>query len=239
MQIMNHSYRVESALGFVGNPIRNVYFGVELELATIDSSSSTLLAAQTEVPQLIDESFIRLKADSSINGGFEIVTAPAGMTIHKTRWKQFFATPPKHLKVTDRCGMHVHFSKSPFTQEQLRTMHRFMTYVDHVKKIEMIAERSANRYTQYIYKHNTNEIDNPTTKYEALNLAPRATAEVRVFASTLDWRTFCKNLEFVCGLTHIGLTSWQGEWDEFTRFIHARPKTYPNLLAYMKSKGLA
>jgi hypothetical protein len=240
-QIYNHSYNPVSLLGMVGKPARNVFFGVELEVNMVDTTPSYVFNSVADTVQnALTAKFAILKRDGSIGKGFEIVTAPAGLSIHRKRWEPLFASWPEGLKADKRCGMHVHFSKAPFTQTQLQKMHKFFTRPEDIKRVEVIAGRAANRYTEFIRKETAEDFQRfPREKYEALNLLPRDTGEVRIFASTVNFSVFMKNLEFVSALTNKTLVSGEpGTWEEFTAWVRKNVRVYPELVKFLEKKGL-
>jgi hypothetical protein len=241
--IYNHSTNPMSLLSLVGKPARNVFYGVELEVNMPDDSSSRVFTnAADTVIEYLTAKFAMLKRDGSIGRerGFEIVTAPAGLSIHRKKWEPLFENWPSGLGADARCGMHVHFSKAPFSREQLQAMHKFFTRDEHVKKIEVIAGRKKNHYTEFIQKETEEDFARfPRDKYEALNLLPRATAEVRIFASTVKFGVFMKNLEFVAALTGKTLvTGTPGSWGEFTSWVGRKSGVYPELVKFLHEKGL-
>jgi hypothetical protein len=184
------------------------------------------------------EGFAILKHDGTIEFGFEIVTCPASLLVQKARWRKFLTegNAKGYLSSAPNCGMHIHMSKAPLTLEMRGNMHVFVNSPTNQKFIEEIAGRKANTYTTFIPKPKT-EVENPTNKYEALNLLPKHTVELRIFASTTNLQVINKNLEFAAALAH-----WVGTdkildplKKDFLGFVDSHRKRYSNLVSFLES----
>lgn len=114
-----------------------VFLGIELEVEkrkTCPPKIEHLVAKDLGIDYMI------LKSDSSIQNGFEIVTCPATIGFHLTKWDKFFDPKEgssKHLTswTSGRCGMHVHISRGAFTPMH---MGKFFTFINSAENREFI-----------------------------------------------------------------------------------------------------
>jgi hypothetical protein len=130
--------------------------------------------------------------------------------------------------------MHVHFSKAPLTKAQRGRIHQFINAPGHRWWVEKLAGRKIGpnaTYAQACPKDPGHEEDTfPQGKYEALNLSPARTCEMRIFAATTDPTRFMTNLEAVAAMVHF--TQSQPPDAPLTReslikFASDRSKLYP------------
>ncbi len=85
-----------------------VWAGVELEVEVRGSRDEPAKAVKD-----IFGDFVLIKNDGSLNNGFEIVTRPASLEVHKQHWERFFAKKPANIRSwgPGTCGMHVHMTR--------------------------------------------------------------------------------------------------------------------------------
>lgn len=142
--------------GMNGSTLPVLFMGVELE---VERKSSTYITAQlARITQQKDlgRDFVILKSDSSINDGYEIVSAPATLAYHKQAWDKFFNNSAKHLSsfAGGRCGMHVHMSRDAFSPLHLGKLVSFYNNPINRDLIVKIAGRDGNHYAEF-QSHNT------------------------------------------------------------------------------------
>jgi hypothetical protein len=97
------------------------------------------------------DKFVDLKEDGTLRNaaglpdGFEIVSKPATLSVHKELipWKLFFETVGEKMKVWDdlRCGMHVHISKEALNPIVIGGMMMFINRPENRGFIKEIAGR--------------------------------------------------------------------------------------------------
>jgi hypothetical protein len=197
-------------------------FGVELEI-------STELTAQ----QLIDaaaQPFFICKEDTSIRGCYtnnvELVTLPMDMRSQRLAWGRFFASlwdgkkrtyPLVDTSNETANGMHVHVSRTAFSEKHLRRFVWFLTdplnreFLTHVsergtkldKYCEMPQFTEATRKAQYL--NCVDKVDNAgllgvqrgIVAIRGISGSKKHTVEVRLFKGLFSYPTVLKNLEFV------------------------------------------
>lgn len=232
-RIKDYNYDPLDDLDFLGNPKDNLYLGLELEVYVSDDLNNT---ANT-VSDLL-EGYAILKKDGSISmPGFEIVTAPSSLAIHREKITEFFSNNPD-IDTDDSIdiGLHIHISRKPLTQLTIGKMLVFINNPDNEDKIVAIAGRSSNKWATISPKKIT-DIKKQTSRYEAINLQNNDTIEVRIFASTVDPKLILARLEFV----HC-LTVWvkdqsmlQLTWNNFTDYVREHKALYPNLVEWLEN----
>lgn len=196
--ILPYSTRAETKFDFKVGKDKFAFLGVELE---VSCGSYGREEPARVVKKLLKDHCI-LKSDGSVNNGFEIVSAPAHIDVHKENFSKFFDSLPEELCEDDSCGMHVHIDRNSLSVTQISRMAEFMN--NNTKFIEKIAGRKLNTYCKDNNGFNkSGAFKSKATgsdRYAAINLCPKRTVEVRIFASTLDKSTFERNLEFVKAL---------------------------------------
>lgn len=186
--------------------------------------------------------FLLFKHDGSIGGtdpvmgfGVEMVTAPATLSAHRARWKGFFEKFDGKLVAHESCGMHVHVGRAALSSNDIQAFYYFVNEPSHAKFVTKIAGRSSERWAKRIQK--TPDQIVPAGKYEAVNLCPKDTIEVRVFASVVDYHNYMKNLEFVAALAHWvkgeKLGYGQAKLEDFKLWVVEKEKVYPELAKWL------
>lgn len=213
-------------------------FGVELEVEHKSNADD----GATYVSQFLDKDYVTFKRDGSLgHTGFEIVTRPDSMEVHKRKFKALLDDRPgKQLTSwsNGRCGMHVHITKSALSQLQLGKMLCFLNEPANINMISKIAGRKPGRWCQ-AYKKKITDIHRPDERYVALNITER-TAEARIFRGTLSQAGFFKNLEFVQALVEFCSPANRGIREavsakEFCKWLPR--KSYPTLHKFLVERG--
>jgi len=215
-------------------------FGIELEVEDRHGDQSS---GAEYVRSHLSEGYCVFKEDSSLGeGGFEIVTRPDSMAVHKRKWESLLSdNPGSHIYSWDtegRCGMHVHITKSALTPLQMGKMLVFLNEPCNSSFVKCVAGRSGAAYASRCKRKHT-DIDKLEDRAVALNIT-RRTAEVRIFRGTLKRASFLKNLEFVsalveyCGPAKFGIRQAVSH-REFCKWLSR--KDYPNLWAHLKDRG--
>ena len=104
--------------------------------------------------------------------------------------------------------------------------------------IAKIAERESN----YAILGTNESISNPFIfrageRYKALNINNKNTLEFRIFATPMNFKTFCKNIEFCDALTSFCSSGNSGikemNVEHFVNFINKTKSEYPNLIKFL------
>ena len=213
-------------------------YGVELEVEhKVDSERGAKYASK-----FLDKDYVTFKRDGSLgHAGFEIVTRPDSIAVHKRKFKAMFDDRPGREMTSwsnGRCGMHVHITKSALSQLQLGKMLCFLNEPANVHMISKIAGRKPGRWCR-AYKKKISDVNRPDDRYVALNITSK-TAECRIFRGTLSQAGFFKNLEFVQALVEFCSPANRGIREavsakEFCRWLPR--KSYPTLHKFLVERG--
>ena len=232
------SYSDKSANNKQPESTAKLLYGVELEV----EHKTDAEAGAKYVSGFLDRDYVTFKRDGSLgHTGFEIVTRPDSMEVHKRKFKALFDDKPgKQLSSwsNGRCGMHVHITKSALSQLQLGKMLCFLNEPANVNMISKIAGRRPGRWCR-AYKKKITDIHHPDDRYVALNITER-TAEARIFRGTLSQAGFFKNLEFVQALVEFCAPANRGIREavsakEFCKWLPRRQ--YPTLHKFLVERG--
>lgn len=220
-----------------------ILFGIELEVEAKGGDSGS---GAEWVRNYLPDTYVCLKHDGSLgSGGFEIVTRPDSVDVHRKYWTPLLgANPGKVLQSwqTGRCGMHVHVSRAGLSQLQLGKMLCFLNDPANEGFVCKVAGRRNSRWSR-IEKKKVGDIRRPyaiTDRYVALNLCNRRTAEFRIFKGTLSARGFFKNLEFCAALVEFTAPCKASLTDatDYTKFCEwLSYKTYPHLYDWCVERG--
>lgn len=227
------------------------YYGVEFEVGINGRSFEREFDAPDQktvknivgkkVISMLGKDFIVCKHDGTIEFGFEIVTAPASIKVHESKWRRFFLNQKDlflRLKGED-CGMHIHASRSNLSDLQIGKMMNFIYNKDNRNFISYIAGRDSNHYSMFDLDKKITDVFKPNgVKYEALNISNEKTIELRIFKIVDDYDLFMKNLEFYDALIKFSNQSSikdSGDLDNFLNFVSINRKEFPNLAEYVKN----
>lgn len=179
-------------------------FGVELEVQVRNGDKN---AAAGRVHEALNPSgdvgeYCFFERDGSIGEGFEIVTQPAGLDVHREKFALFLqnAELKRGLRSHEggACGLHVHVGREYVTQSQIYRIQSFLNDVRNEALIRSIARRYENGYCKFkpqmakFTAHNKQNGD----RYEALNVTNHETIEFRIFRGSLRYESVIAALEF-------------------------------------------
>jgi hypothetical protein len=205
-----------------------------------------------------------LKMDSSVSGGFEIVTHP--FAHNKIRDAHAYWETVEQLRTnyrmrswdTDCCGLHIHISRDGFNGGA--HLHRFLRLV--YGNAEMMARfggRKSNHYADFgdVWKSNDYGVPIRTFKHKvegsgswsrsqrhsAVNTTNPETIELRFFRGTLRKESILAALDFAHAaveytrdLRSPDVMSGALEWDMFMMWVEDNNGIYPDL--YVKSNKI-
>ena len=207
-----------------------ILLGCELEYNCEDEHS---LDVRLSLLKHLDK-FVIFKHDGSLasSGGFEIVTAPADLPLHKEKFTPVFNEFPPELIVDSSTGMHIHLDRNALSPLMLGRMTEFMHNPNNKDFIQVVGERVFNTYSNQLGLGYRNVLDssNGGSRYGTLNLCPQQTVEFRIFKSPKTFPSFIKNLEFVVALVQYFRTG-------ITSTIPKEGKKYEVFLDYLKKEN--
>lgn len=207
-----------------------ILFGLEVEThVTNDHPIDDII---TRLHNKIGPGYYVTKSDGSLVHGFEIVTRPDGMAVHRKHWARIFEAIhgdqvlKDHLRAWTApracAGMHCHIDKSMLSPLHLGKLRTFLNSPDTRDFVEKVAGRSGSNYAQYdgnakIKDGRQLKSGTSPARYTALNVT-QVTAEVRIFRSTLNPGKFFTNLDFLEAVVH-----WTGLGNSSIRDVNSVP----------------
>ena len=234
------NYYDKRANNFPSETTDRMKFGIELE---VESSYDRDDDAES-VMEVMGEKYITCKEDASLGcEGFEIVTRPDSMSVHRRQFAKLFSSDVfGHLRSWEtegRCGMHVHVTRSVLTELQIGKMLCFLNLPYNERFVSYIAGRRSGSYC-HRKERKVTDAKRHRERGSALNLRNSNTVEFRIFKGTLLDTSFYKNLEFVEALVaycapanrSIGESvSHKGFCELLSR------KDYPNLYKFLEARS--
>lgn len=228
-----------------------LYYGIELETGTFDQELYNNW--HEEILDKIPDCFFT-KSDSSIYDnsdvlrGTEIVSHPMTykwLKANQGKWNKVLNLRKKGLRsyVTDSCGIHIHLTKSWFSEKHL---YKFMKMIYCFPSFTtMISQR---RKSQLKSWGSLEDVENLKKKakdkywykrYTAVNLCNSSTVEIRIFRGTLDKVAFWKDIEYIQALVEFTEQAKVKDLKikNFVWYISYKQKEFPNLYKWLKKKG--
>lgn len=234
----------ENVLNYCSMMGQGLHTGIELE---VESESMDNLRSDCQaVLDSLGTDYVILKSDGSLDDtGFEIVTTPATMTIHKERFDKFFRSIPEglHSWKGGNCGIHIHVERKGLSQLTIGKLLVFVNSPNNESLITTIAGRYASRWSQIKPKSlDATPSSQQEERYEAINLMPRNTIEFRIFRGTLNRLHFLANLEFVYSLISWARRAGRENLDQkyYLAWLAApaHAKKYSHLVKFLHVKGI-
>lgn len=186
---------------------------------------------------------IYLKDDSTIERGFEIVSHPMTLSSHKKfNWKEGLSRLVQaggRSHDTSTCGLHVHLSKSFFSNIEIARLGCFINL--NQRNIQKIARRRNSNYGRFKrIDHFKDGSEYNENRYSAVNLQNAHTIELRFFRGTLKYSTLIASLEFCDAIAHyvkqVGtahILKGNG-WTSFCNYVSKN--NYKTLRDYMQER---
>lgn len=242
---------------------RTLYLGVELEVEC--ARTFDVYDPDKEVHKMVKASKLPLfcKYDGSLSNGVEIVSMPLTFDAWLGFWDRMtklYADLQQfgcRAYATNTCGLHIHASKAGFhSLGHLYRVARFM--YSNKSKLIALSQRGPNAIRRWasfedVPTSSIVSVDNlkplkaeyflarkvkhpeTSSRYTALNLQPRDTAEFRLFKGTLYPAAIKRALETVQSLRDytLGTSMIDGEkWSQFLAFLATEKKIFPELHAW-------
>lgn len=253
--IHDYSYKPEPIFHSRSEQIttaRTPFFGIELE---IECDGDRGDAAQYLYSKINgrdsdgddEREIIYLKHDGSLNNGFEIVTHPGTLEFWQGLdydWVQRLVTDYGCTSWrTDTCGLHVHVSRRAIASKT-HLYHFYHLIIDNKEQMVKLAGRDSYRWASFEgVRSKIGKVikgEQYPARYEAVNLLPEETIELRLFRGSLNQRRILMAIE----LTHAAITYTRPltsndfikgavQWPAFATWVRSQSEQYPNLLHYI------
>ncbi|MBF6341305.1 hypothetical protein IU450_36300 [Nocardia abscessus] len=225
-----------------------LFLGMELELKTPGTSYRD--AVDTAVAAVGDLAY--LKKDSSISCGFELVTHPMSYEYSRAQfpWQLLNRLRLLGCYTDEGVGIHVHLSRAGFSSPA--HAYRWLKFVyRNEDRVTTLARRSSS-WAKFSPQQRSNAQDYAKggkagySRYQAVNVFPEDTFELRVFASSLHPQQVqaalafaAASVEYTRELSAADIARRHGwEWTAFTTWVRSRPE-YSPLLAEMEALACA
>jgi hypothetical protein len=221
-----------------------LFYGIELEVECKGNVHYSNEARRVYTSLGLD--YVVLKRDGSLSdAGFEIVTRPDSLDVHKRKWSEFINSASTTLTswTNGRCGMHIHASRSALTQLQLGKMLVWINHPNNESVVKTTAGRALKQWACIeMGKKLTDGKKLSPNRYVALNVRDE-TVEIRIFRGTLKPESFYKNLEFYDALIAFCAPANHGCRDietpqPFLKFVTNNVKSYPHLHEFYVRRGV-
>ena len=241
-----YDYDVTQQLDFQSTNNETRYISTEIETERRNDCSSDIVH---DIHNTMS-GFALCKHDGSLENGFEIVTAPATLSVHKDRWTKFceknYADSLSSWN-TATCGMHVHVDRASLTPLDIGKLLVFINGTRNAEFIKKIAGRDSRQWSAKKFKRVKDAL-NRSDKYEALATHKPKTIEFRIFRGNIAKQGILRNLEFVDALCNfVGTVGMDRDTDtvnrlSYTNFVEymntsENKGTYPYLFSWLVRKG--
>lgn len=218
---------------------KQIYFGIELEVEGRGEMYNDCI-------HLLNYKDIYLKSDSSIYCGFEIVTTPLD-NIYEDWIRKMLSWLRQHgyrSWNTTTCGMHVHVSSSPLSEDTIKWLTEFFHSDKNADFIYTFSERSLDSLRKWAtldgdLKNGASFMDIARIKksngiynherHSVLNLSRKDTIEFRLFRGTLKYESFLANIEFVKALIDSAESGVSPDFNDVKNYISSSSYDYLKL----------
>lgn len=239
------------------SPWAEPLMGIELEVE-VDTSVGYGRRSVAQGTKDWFSGYAILKSDGSLTNGFEIVTAPRGLTEHIARFGEW--EPDTDLEVTGdqtTCGLHVHLSSHSFSRITLAKYVHFICRPENEELITEIAGRHWNTSDSHYFEGDaqvgtdvleTMRCQHTASRYRAVNMCNLSdeeanrllgrpgsgrynTVEVRIFAATVETPKLLGRIEFAHALLYFTRVTSMVDMTEsaFRKWLYETQAHYPNL----------
>ena len=188
-------YHEPFTLNFLGSPKDKRFYGVELEVEGADDAD--LKEAARAVRDVMGAHLGDVQRDGSLNDGFEIITQPMSLDVHRNLWATdpLFLLRQKGFKShqTTTCGLHIHVSRNALTEHHIEKLSLFLNNTD----FQILWRRNSCNYARKcsVDSYGTNRDDRKDERYNILNLTNEKTIELRAPKGTLIPSTLLATIE--------------------------------------------
>jgi Putative amidoligase enzyme len=225
-----HYYSYKPDAEFHGEGTK-AYLGLELEVARTNYKCAELVADALG-------GLGYMKEDSSINGGFEIVTHPMthAYAAESFPWDMLEQLASEGARADSSCGIHVHVSREGF--DSASHCYRWMKlFYRNEQGICGVARRSGSSWARFSETERKN-VKNYAKgdrydgqRYSVINVQNDATFEIRAFRSSLVKQEVqaaldlvAASVEYTRNLTVPTIVAGGWTWEAFRAWVAERPE---------------
>lgn len=185
---------------------RSMWLGVELE-CEVRNDDTDRESKAAQLNEIINQGEIGkrvfFETDGSLNYGIEIISQPMSLPMHREMWQWLNNKDAvRHMRShnTSTCGLHVHVSRNPLSQDQIAKMVVFVNDRNNEHLIRSVARRYAEGYCR-IKEKEIGSAHYSSDRYEAINITSDKTVEFRIFKGSLKYESVIAAIEFAHALT--------------------------------------
>ena len=199
-------YTEKNPLHYLGKENSIQFYGVEIEVQVYEHQSRNSVVDMFRDCFNQEQTNIICKRDGSLHTqkGFEMSSTNCSFDYHKkTFWNDFYdLKPAQYVKAYDGkdCGIHIHFNRNAYTENNLRSLNCFYNNPKNKKLIVDIAGRDETTYCRFVPSITYDDpirTNGSECKYRVINYNNKDTVEVRIFRANLKQISFFRYLEFV------------------------------------------
>ena len=195
------------------------HFGVELEVENVKQVMTNKDMAEI-CKELLPEGLLFFEADSSLDSGFEIITAPMSRRVFAREKANFqrmlYKLSDNGFRSHDpgTCGIHVHISRQALgtcSEEKDYTISKVLYLVEkHWNEMRRLSRRSLRQLEDWADRYGIEDFEEldtmvkrgATARHAAVNITPRNTIEFRLWRGSLSWNTFKATIDLVWAIVN-------------------------------------
>ena len=232
----------------------NRFLGVEIELDCGGKDNDNAYRIKSIGNNQLENIYI--KADSSLDDGFEIVSHPMTLQYHMDEmdWESILQEAVNmgyRSDQTSTCGLHTHINRNAFGDnqaEQEEVIGKILFFIEkHWAEMFRFSRRDSynmNRWSaRYGFEKTGKEIldkakSGNNGRYVAVNLNNYHTIEFRLFRGTLKYNTFIAILQLVDEICNVAFSMSEREIDDMSWSSFVSTITESELVQYLKERQL-
>jgi len=233
------------------------FYGLEVELdigGFSHSNAKRLLAIANR-----DLELLYIKADSSLDNGFELVSYPCSLDFHMSKfpWKELLEAAIQmgyRGHQTSTAGAHIHLSRlalgSTTTTQEIVIGRIIFFFSKHWDEILIFSRRTQAQIDRWARKYNFKDSPRDTLedakessngRYNCINILNPDTVEFRIFRSSCRFETIMAALQFVDAICDAAISLTDEEmqnlsWQQFVKDLD--PSRKKELIEYLKIRQL-
>jgi hypothetical protein len=251
-----HPYSYKPHVKFFGTGKR--YYGIELEMSGVNGKDPDSARVLLEIANK-GQDHMYIKADSSVEAGFECVSAAFSLDYHINHfnWQEVLEASIKmgyRSHLTNFCGYHIHVSREGLgetLEDQEATISRILYFFQmHFTELLNFSRRTLQNYNKWCCRYKMKDspkevLDNAKMssngRYTCVNSLNTSTIEIRIFRGSLRLNTIIAAIQ-LCDLICKHCMDKSDEeiqnlsWQDFVKNIDVNEM--PELIEYLKIRQL-